>query len=182
MVVRDSSLPVRVTPLQFVMPLIGATVITLAAQVRIDLPFTPVPITGQTFAVVVWGLLFGSRQGALASAAYLMAGALGAPVFAGFTSLTALWGPTAGFLLGFVPAAWVAGGLRERGWTHHPIATFGAAMIASLPIFLLGVPVLASFVGWDNIMVMGVYPFVAGDVIKSGLAALTVYLFNKREG
>ena len=180
MIVKSETLRQYSTPLQFAMPLIGATAILMATQVRIDLPFTPVPITGQTFAVILWGLLFGSRQGALASAAYLMAGAVGLPVFAGFTSLTALWGPTAGFLLGFVPAAWVAGWLKESGWTNTILSTFAAAVLSSLPIFIMGIPVLASFVGWSNIMTMGVYPFILGDVIKSILATMTVVVVNNR--
>ena len=106
MVLRDAALRAsQRTPLTYLLPVFGALAITLATQVRVDLPFTPVPITGQTFVVVLWGLIFGWRQGALAASTYLAAGALGAPVFAGFTSLTAFWGPTSGYLLGFVPAA-----------------------------------------------------------------------------
>lgn len=170
----DTRTLVLPTPLSMVMPFIGAAAITLATQVRVDLPFTPVPITGQTFVVVLWGLLFGMRQGALAAAAYLGAGALGAPVFAGFTSLTALWGPTSGYLLGFVPAAALAGWLRDRGWTRTVYTAFAAAVVASAPIFLLGTPVLAAFVGWNNVVMMGIVPFLVGDVVKSALAAIVV--------
>ncbi len=162
------------TPLSVVMPFIGAAAITLATQVRVDLPFTPVPITGQTFVVILWGLIFGMRQGALAAAAYLGAGALGAPVFAGFSSLTALWGPTSGYLMGFVPAAALAGWLKDKGWTRNVVSTTLAALIASIPIFLLGTPILAAFVGWNNVVMMGIVPFLVGDVVKSALAAIVV--------
>lgn len=175
MVVRDTALGSTLrTPLTYLLPVFGALAITLATQVRVDLPFTPVPITGQTFAVILWGLLFGARQGALAAAAYLTAGALGAPVFAGFASLTAFWGPTSGYLLGFVPAAALAGWLREQGWTRSVVATTLAGLIASAPIFVLGTPVLAVFVGWENVMMMGVAPFLIGDVVKSVFAAVIV--------
>ena len=180
MVVDSSRGHVRSLPQSVVLTVAGAVAITLATQVRIDLPFTPVPITGQTFVVILWGLLFGSRQGALAAGTYLAAGALGAPVFAGFTSLVALWGPTAGYLLGFVPAAALAGWLQERGWTRNVGTTMLASLIASIPIFILGTPVLAAFVGWKSVLVMGVVPFLVGDVIKSALAAITVRTLSRK--
>lgn len=164
---------------RYTLPLAGAVAIALASLVRIDLPFTPVPITGQTFAVVLWGLLFGSRQGASAAIAYLAAGALGAPVFAGFMSLTALWGPTAGYLIGFIPGAYVAGFLMERGFTNTVSGTFVASVIAAVPIFVFGTPVLAAFVGWDMVLTMGVVPFVAGLAIKSTLATAVVSLVQR---
>lgn len=165
---------------RFALPLAGAAAIALASLVRIDLPFTPVPITGQTFAVILWGLLFGSRQGASAAIAYLAAGALGAPVFAGFMSITALWGPTAGYLIGFVPAAWVAGFLMERGLSATIPGTFLASVLAAIPIFVFGTPVLATFVGWDMVVTMGVVPFIAGLGIKSTLVTGIVSVVQRK--
>ena len=180
MVVRDSALSsARRPPLSYLLPVVGVLAITLATQVHFELPFTPVPITGQTFVIVLWGLLFGMRQGALAASAYLVAGALGAPVFAGFTSLTDLWIPTSGYLLGFVPAAALAGWLKDRGWTHSLVPTIMAALIASIPIFLLGTPILAVFVGWENVIMLGVVPFLIGDIVKSVFAAIVVRLMEK---
>ncbi|MBI2793432.1 MAG: biotin transporter BioY [Ignavibacteria bacterium] len=149
----------------------GTLAIVLCSQIRVDLPFTPVPITGQTFAVVLWGLLFGPRAGVGAVLMYLSAGALGMPVFAGFASLPALWGPTAGYLIGFIPAAWLAGVLRDSGWTQTFIWSTVSAFAASVPILILGTVVLSVFVGIENALMMGVIPFVVGDLVKSVIAA-----------
>jgi len=149
----------------------GAIALTLLSQLRVNLPFTPVPITAQSLGVILCGLLLGSKRGTLAVAAYLVAGALGAPVFAGFTSLPALWGPTSGYLLGFIPAAWLAGFLKETGWVKGFSSGFVVSLVASIPIFILGTPVLALFVGLNNVMMMGVVPFLIGDVVKSVIAA-----------
>jgi len=160
-------------PYTILMPLAGAVAITLASQVRIDLPGTPVPITGQTFAVLVWGLLFGGRQGFLAAATYLCAGAMGAPVFAGFTSLPALWGPTAGYLLGFLPGAWLAGtvaGSRSASF----LRLTAAGLIGHIPILLIGALVMQTFTGWQFTLTMGVVPFLLGDILKSMAAAAVV--------
>jgi biotin transport system substrate-specific component len=170
----SNSLRISSPALRIALPLIGGIAITLASQLRVDLAFTPVPITGQTFAVILWGMLFGARQGAAAAATYLCAGALGLPVFAGFTSLTALWGPTAGYLVGFLPAAWIAGLFADRGLAKSFFGALVAAFTASLPIFILGTPVLALFVGWESVLMMGVVPFLVGNVIKSVLVASVV--------
>jgi biotin transport system substrate-specific component len=149
----------------------GTLAIVLCSQIRIDLPFTPVPITGQTFAVVLWGLLFGARAGVGAVLTYLTAGALGMPVFAGFASFPALWGPTSGYLIGFIPAAWLAGLFRDSGWTQNFIWATISSVVASLPSFIIGTAVLIAFVGIENAFLMGVIPFLVGDVVKSVLAA-----------
>jgi biotin transport system substrate-specific component len=96
--------------------------------------------------------------------------------------MPALWGPTAGYLLGFVPAAWIAGLLAERSWTQNVARAFIAALLASLPILIIGTIVLAGFVGWNNVLEMGLYPFLAGDVIKCGAAAVSVAVLNKHKG
>jgi biotin transport system substrate-specific component len=162
----------RTIGMNVLLTLTGAVTITAASQLSFHLPFTPVPITGQTFAVILWGMLFGARQGASAAATYLAAGLFGLPVFADFTAMTAFAGPTSGYLLGFVPAAWLAGFLRDAGWTRSYVSAFIASLLASLPIFILGTAVLTAFVGIEQIWMMGVVPFLIGDVIKSALAAL----------
>lgn len=145
----------------------GALAIMAASQIAIPLPFTPVPITLQTFAVVTFAMLAGRRHGVNAVIAYLLAGALGAPVFSGFSSLTALWGPTSGYLLGFIPAAFVAGSLADRGMTRSYPGAVMSALAANTLIVLCGALVLSAFVGFSNIWALGVVPFLAGDVIKS---------------
>jgi biotin transport system substrate-specific component len=98
----------------------GSVFIALLAQVAIPLPFSPVPITGQTFAVLLVGVLLGSRRGGLGVLLYLLEGAAGLPFFAGGTAgLARLAGPTGGYLVGFVVAAIVVGLLAERGWDRR---------------------------------------------------------------
>jgi biotin transport system substrate-specific component len=153
----------------------GSAVVGLAAQLEIRLPFTPVPLTGQPFAVLLVGALLGARRGALAMLAYLAEGALGMPVFAGGAAGTArLLGPTGGYLLGFAPAAFVTGFLAERGWDRHVLSTWAAMALGSTMLFLCGLPWLARFVGWEHVLEAGLYPFVLGDLIKQGLAAFAL--------
>jgi len=153
----------------------GSAVVGLAAQWEVRLPLTPVPITGQPFAVLLVGALLGARRGALAMVTYLMEGVLGLPVFAGGAAGVAnLLGPTGGYLLGFVPAAFVTGFLAERGWDRHVLTTWAAMALGSTMIFLCGVPWLAGFIGWEAALPAGLYPFLVGDVIKQVLAALAL--------
>jgi biotin transport system substrate-specific component len=151
----------------------GSLLVALAAQLEIRLPFTPVPWTGQTFAVLLVGALLGARRGALALLAYLSEGLAGMPVFAGGAfGAGALMGPTGGFLLGFVPAAAVTGALAERGWDRRFLTTWAAMAIGSACLFACGLPWLAAFVGWDRVLALGLLPFVPGDVTKQVLAAI----------
>lgn len=151
----------------------ASLLIAACAQVTIPLPFTPVPLTGQTFAVLLTGMALGSRRGALAVALYVLEGALGLPFFAGGAAgLAKLIGPTGGYLCAFPLAAFLAGLLAERGWDRKPLTTALGMLLASLTIFLLGALWLAHFVGGvGSAVVQGVLPFLPGDVIKSLLAA-----------
>ncbi len=152
--------------------LAGSVLISLMAQVAIPLPFTPVPVTGQTFAVLLVGAMLGSRRGMWAVALYLAKGLLGLPVFAGGTSgLARLLGPTGGYLLGFVAAAGLTGYLCERGWDRR-IPTAALAMLAgNAAIYLFGLPWLAGFVGPDKAPALGLWPFIPGDLLKIALAS-----------
>ena len=145
-----------------------------AAQVSIPLPFTPVPITGQTFAVLLTGALLGSRLGALSLLLYLAEGAAGLPVFAlGRSGLATLLGPTGGYLLAFPVAAFVVGWLAERGWDRRVFTTALAMLLGNLVIYAGGVPWLARFVGGlPEAVALGMVPFLPGDAIKLVLAAL----------
>lgn len=145
----------------------------LAAQVAIPLPWTPVPITGQTFAVLLTGALLGSRLGALAMIAYLIEGASGLPFFAagGSGIQRLLFSPTSGYLLAYPVAAFVVGLLAERGWDRR-FLTAGAMMaVGSIVILLGGWAWLARFFSPATAWVMGVAPFLIGDVVKIALAA-----------
>ncbi|GIK65137.1 MAG: biotin transporter BioY [Chloroflexota bacterium] len=153
--------------------LVGATlVIALSAQVSIRLWFTPVPITGQTFAVLLVGTLLGSKRGAVALLTYLAEGLAGMPVFANGTSGWAiLSGPTGGYLVGFVAAAFVTGWLAERGWDRRVWTTALAMLIGNLVIYACGLTWLAKFVGTAHVLEAGLTPFLTGDALKIALAA-----------
>lgn len=155
----------------------GSWLIALAAQLSIPLPFSPVPITAQTFAVLLVGALAGQRLGSLSVAAYLAQGLAGLPVFAGGTSgLSRLLGPSGGYLLGFWAAAYLVGSLAERGWTRQVRGTLLAMLAGNLVIYLCGLPYLSLFVGVEKALVAGFYPFLVGDVIKILLATLALPL------
>lgn len=152
--------------------LLGSALIALSAQVAVPIPLSPVPVTGQTFAVLLVGAALGRARGSAAVLAYLAEGAAGLPVFAGgLAGPAVLLGPTGGYLFGFVPAAWICGALAERGWDRHLPGTLAAMIAGDLAIFAVGVPWLARFVGPENAIAFGVAPFVAGNVAKIVLAA-----------
>lgn len=158
----------------------GSLLIALSAQISFRLPFSPVPITGQTFAILMAGALLGANRGALCVLAYLFEGAIGLPVFAGGgAGIIWLFGPTGGYLVGFVAAAWAVGKLCERGWDRNIISTVCCMIIGNICLYSCGVLWL-SYLAWagnsglnlSQILTAGVYPFVVGEVIKMILAAV----------
>ena len=153
---------------------VGASVVTaLAAQIEIALPGILVPITGQTFAVLLSGAVLGARRGFLALLLYLTEGLIGLPVFAGGAAGPAvLVGPTAGYLVGFPFAAAVTGMLAERGWDRRFFTMLAAMLLGSVVIFGAGLLGLSRFVSADRLLATGLLPFIPGDLIKSSLAAL----------
>jgi len=164
-------------PLDFVRSfalVVGFSLLTaLAAQVLIPLPWTPVPITGQTFAVLLTGTLLGPRLGALAMLAYLIEGASGLPFFAaGGSGLQRLFfSPTSGYLLSYPAAAFVVGLLAERGWDRRFLTAAAAMALGSIVILLGGWAWLARFVSPAAAFQAGIAPFLIGDVVKIALAA-----------
>jgi biotin transport system substrate-specific component len=145
--------------------------IALSAQVAIPLPFTPVPVTLQTFAILMTGCLLGSGRGALAVAAYVAEGSLGLPFFSGGTAgIAHLFGPTGGYLVGCVAAALIAGVLAERGFTTKPAGLLLTLVAADMVVFLFGVPWLGAFTGAGKAIAMGFVPFVVGDAVKIAAA------------
>ncbi len=155
--------------------LTGSWLIALSAQ--IEIPLWPVPFTAQTFGVLLVAALLGSRRGALTVLTYLAQGAMGLPVFAGGAAgIVRFAGPTGGYLIGFVAAAFVVGWLSERGWDRHVLATSVAMLLGNITIYAFGLPWLANFVGWEAALGAGFLPFVAGDLIKIALAALVLPL------
>lgn len=153
----------------------GSLAIAAAAQLKLFLPFTPVPVTGQTFAVLLIGALFGARRGAATAMSYLALGVMGMPVFsAAPPGPAALISPTAGYLAGFVAAAWVTGALSERGWDRRPGTTALAMAIGSCVLFACGLLWLGRFTGWSNVLQTGLLPFIPGDLLKIALATVVL--------
>ncbi|HWW74410.1 MAG TPA: biotin transporter BioY [Pyrinomonadaceae bacterium] len=153
---------------------VGFSLLTAAAaQVVLPLPWTPVPLTGQTFAVLLTGALLGPRLGALAMLAYLAEGAAGLPFFrAGAGGPAHLLGPTAGYLVAFPAAAYVTGYLAERGWDRRFLTAAAAMALGSLVILACGWAWLALLTGNAAAAFrLGVAPFLVGDVVKIALAA-----------
>jgi biotin transport system substrate-specific component len=158
-----------------ILVLAGSIFVAIMAQVSIPLPFTPVPITGQTLAVALVGALLGSKRGALALLTYLAEGAGGLPVFAGGAGGVAVFaGPTGGYLIGFLASAFVIGWLCEKGWDRRFISAVLAFLIGDSLVFLFGLSWLARFVGSEKVFALGLIPFIPGDLIKVALGALIV--------
>jgi biotin transport system substrate-specific component len=168
----------RVTPLvDALLVATGAGLVALAAQISISLPFTPVPVTGQTFAVVLVGASLGSVRGTLSLLLYMVVGLVGAPVYSdGASGWTVVHGATGGYLLGFVLAAWLTGRLAERRWDRQFSTSVSAMLSGNVVIYLVGLPWLAHVLhtGLNRTLELGLYPFVAGDVLKLYLAALAL--------
>lgn len=155
--------------------LVAASVVFMAllAQIRIPLPFSPVPITGQTLGVLLTGSLLGSRLGALSLLVYLVVGAIGVPVFAGGgNGIEYMQGATLGYLASYPIVAAVMGWLAERGWDRRVLTTIAAMVIGSAIIYALGVGWLVVGIGMDVVaaLVAGMVPFLIGDAIKIAIA------------
>ena len=156
-----------------VLVLAGTGFVALAAQVSIGLPFTPVPITGQTFAVVLVGASLGALLGLASLGLYLFVGALGAPVYAdGNHGWDVLTGPTGGYIVGFVLAALLTGLLAQRRWDRRFSSAVAAMLSGNVVIYLVGLPWLAEKLdtGLEKTFELGLYPFVVGDLLKLYLA------------
>jgi biotin transport system substrate-specific component len=147
---------------------IGSLFVATLAQVEIPLPFTPVPITGQTFGVLLVGAALGSKRGAASLALYLVLGAFGLPFFAGGArGLAIILGATGGYLIGFVLAAYVIGLLAERGLERSIRTSFLPFFAGTLIIYACGVAWLAVLLGSFNAAVAaGLMPFLIVDGIK----------------
>jgi len=152
----------------------GSLVIALSAQVAVLLPFSPVPVSLQTFAVLMIGALLGSWRAALSVFTYIMQGAVGLPVFAlGRAGLAVLSGPTGGYLLGFIAAAYITGLLAERGWGRRIATTILAMAIGNAAVYPFALLWLCCLTGINSaVLIVGLYPFIVGDVLKVVLAAV----------
>jgi biotin transport system substrate-specific component len=159
---------------KLVLVLAGSALIALAAQVRFPLPFSPVPVTGQTFAVLLVAATLG-RLGLASVIAYLIEGAIGLPVFAGGAfGLAYMTGPTGGYLLGFALAAAVVGSAVERGWDRHLPTALAAMFLGEIAMYACGLAWLARFPLPVPLLDAGLIPFIPGDLAKMVLAALAL--------
>lgn len=150
----------------------GSLLIALCAQISFHIGV--VPITGQTFGVLIVGALLGWKRGAATTLLYLIEGANGLPVFAsGTAGIGVLAGPTGGYLIGFVFAASLVGWLAQLGWDRRVSTTILAMLAGNLVIYLCGLPWLRLVLGvsWSEALSFGLTPFVVGDLIKIALAA-----------
>lgn len=159
----------------------GAALVAVLAKVSFFIG--PVPITGQTLGVIVVGAALGAKRGALALTTYMLAGLAGLPVFAGALAGPAyVLVPSFGFVLGFIPAAFVAGWFAERAWDRNPALAFGGFIAASIVPFFIGVPylavILSAVAGQDVSLIealeAGALPFIVPGLIKALAAALII--------
>jgi biotin transport system substrate-specific component len=155
-----------------VLVLAGTGLVAAAAQVSI--PFEPVPVTGQTFAVLLVGSSLGAIRGAASLALYLWLGVAGAPIYAeGHHGWNILTGSSGGYIIGFVLAAVVTGYLAERGWDRRFSSAVGAMLTGNVIIYAVGLPWLAVVLNTnlEKTLEFGLYKFVPGDLVKLYLAA-----------
>jgi biotin transport system substrate-specific component len=158
---------------------LGIAALALAAKIRIAVPGSPVPVNMGTFAVLTVATAYGPRLGLATILGYMIIGALGFDVFAGSSAALSGWaymtGSTGGYLAGFVLATLALGAVARRGWDRS-VAGMAAAMgLGMALIYLPGLLWLGQLYGWNEpILAWGLYPFLLGDALKLGLAALIV--------
>lgn len=168
--------------------LAGSALLTISAKLQV--PFWPVPMTMQTFVVLVLGMTLGPRLAALAILTYLAEGAFGLPVFANTPErglgLAYMAGPTGGYLAGFLASAVLVGWLAERGWDRSFLGTAAAMLLGTAVIFGLGLAWLSGLIGLEQAIASGLVPFLPAAALKIALATATLPLvwraLNRREG
>lgn len=172
LVLADSWSRTRLADAVTVVSAAGLT--ALSAQIALPVPGSPVPVTGQTLAVLLTAAALGPMRGALGQLVYVMAALVGLPVLAqGEGGAAAVFGATGGYLLGFVVAAVVVGRLARGGWSRTPVRVLASYALGSVVIYLFGATMLAVATGQDLgwAFQKGVLPFLAGDALKALLAA-----------
>jgi len=158
--------------------LVAAAVGLLTLSAKIEIPMWPVPMTMQTYVVLVIAMGYGAALGTSSVAAYVLLGALGLPVFAGTpergVGVAYMLGPTGGYLIGLVVAAAICGALVRRGWDRRLSTCIVAMTVAHASIFACGLAWLTTMVGWQKAVAVGWTPFVAATVLKTLLAAISL--------
>ena len=160
--------------------LVGLGVLLLTLSAKLQIPLWPVPMTMQTYVVLVIAMAYGTRLGIATLAGYLLAGALGAPVFAGTPEkgigVPYMLGPTGGYLLGFLLSTCLMGKLAQHGWDRSLALSLAAMTLGHILILACGVAWLAIAMGWERAVEVGLAPFVVATILKTVLAALTLPL------
>jgi len=159
---------------------LGIATLTLSA--KLSVPLQPVPFTMQSFAVLVLGAAYGKHLAFATVAGYLSLGVIGLPVFATGGGLTYLTMPTGGYLLGFLPAAYLAGIMGERGLDRRFLPAIAGFAVAHAVIFICGLAWLQHFMGFSKAISVGLYPFIPGAVVKFSAATgvmLLLWRFKK---
>lgn len=161
----------------FVLIVMAVGVLTISAKVAI--PFYPVPLTLQTMVILLIGLTYGRNLGVVAVISYLLIGAMGAPVFAGTPEkglgIIYMFGPTGGFLMGFVVATWVMAKFAHQQFDRNYGKTFLAMFLGEVIIFACGLLYMGALLGWDKpILAWGFTPFYLGEIVK--IIAVTLML------
>ncbi|CAN5341452.1 biotin transporter BioY [soil metagenome] len=161
----------------FVLVAAGAALTAIAAQIAV--PLWPVPITGQTLAVILVGLTLGAVRGGLSMVLYAVLGIVGLPVFSDTSSgWNVVAGPTGGYIIGFIFAAVLTGWLAQRSWDRKWLSAFIATLAGTIATFVIGLPWLAAYLGavgapndLQSVLMAGFYPFIIGGLIKAALGA-----------
>ncbi len=154
--------------LKQVVLVVGATLlIVLSGRISIPLPFTPVPIALQSHVCLLMGVLLGRKMAVASVILFLVMGAAGLPVFSlGAAGFTHLLGPRGGYLIGYLLGTWAVATLIERRRLWSPREKTLAMGLGTLLIYACGLPQLALFVGAERVIMLGMVPFLAGDLIK----------------
>lgn len=162
----------RSAALDVVLVVAGAALTAVLAQVAV--PLWPVPVTGQTLAVLLVGATLGAWRATASMGLYALVGVLGLPVFSDYSSgMAILLGPTGGYILGFIPAAFLVGWLSARSWDRQVLKALATFLGGTVVVFAVGLPWLAVALGLDAQQTLqgGLYPFILGGAIKAAIAA-----------
>jgi biotin transport system substrate-specific component len=178
-----------IRPRHVALIVLGSLLIALCAKLTIAVPGSPVPVTGQTFGVLLVGGALGARRGATSVGLYVLLGIVGLPFFAeGKAGLQVIFGASGGYLVGFILAGAIVGRLAELGWDRRFVGSLGAMLIGNASIYLIGVPWLMAVLNVDLAkgIALGLTPFVVGDLVKLFLAGAAFpaawWLVGRRPG
>jgi biotin transport system substrate-specific component len=154
-----------------VISLLGSCIVALSSQISI--PLIPVPITLQSLSVLLIASTLGSKCGTIAIVFYLIEGIIGIPVFAGYScGIKVIFGPTGGYLLGFIPAVYITASLLEKAKHRGVLSVFSIALVGEFALLTVGYLQLAYFFGFSKAYAFGIVPFLLGDLLKVTVFAL----------